>query len=119
MALSESNISVGGATNVMDALLHANSNTRSQLIQQASRYARYVQNNDGKAQRFKPDINELDEHALGLCIAIAFPLQVGYRRNASGQSGESLIQKCKPKSGLIEYKLARAGAELTTVAALF
>ena len=65
VALSESNISVGGATNVMDALLHANSNTRSQLTQQATRYARYVRNNDGKAQRFKPDINELDEQALG------------------------------------------------------
>ena len=64
VALSESNISVGGAMNVMDALLHANSNTRSQLTQQATRYARYVQNNDGKAQRFKPDINELDEHCL-------------------------------------------------------
>ncbi len=125
VALSESNISVGGATNVMDALLHANSNTRSQLIQQASRYARYVQNNDGKAQRFKPDINELDEHALGLCIAIAFPLQVGYRRNASGQSGESpnvskhvvggATRNGKSQANLIEYKLASGkGAELTT-----
>ena len=116
VALSESNISVGGATNVMDALLHANSNTRSQLIQQASRYARYVQNNDGKAQRFKPDINELDEHALGLCIAIAFPLQVGYRRNASGQSVESSnTTNGKPKTGIVEYKLASGkGAELTS-----
>ena len=125
VALSESNISVGGATNVMDALLNANSSTRSQLIQQASRYARYVQNNDGKAQRFKPDINELDEHALGLCIAIAFPLQVGYRRNASGQSGESpnvskhvvggATRNGKSQANLIEYKLASGkGAELTT-----
>ncbi len=125
VALSESNISVGGATNVMDALLNANSSTRSQLIQQASRYARYVQNNDGKAQRFKPDINELDEHALGLCVAIAFPLQVGYRRNSSGQSGESpnvskhvvggATRNGKSQANLIEYKLANGkGAELTT-----
>ena len=125
VALSESNISVGGATNVMDALLNANSSTRSQLIQQASRYARYVQNNDGKAQRFKPDINELDEHALGLCVAIAFPLQVGYRRNSSGQSGESpnvskhvvggATRNGKSQANLIEYKLASGkGAELTT-----
>ncbi len=125
VALSESNISVGGATNVMDALLHANSNTRSQLTQQATRYARYVQNNDGKAQRFKPDINELDEQALGLCIAIAFPLQVGYRRNSSGQSGESpnvskhvvggATRNGKSQANLIEYKLASGkGAELTT-----
>jgi len=125
VALSESSISVGGATNVMDALLNANSSTRSQLIQQASRYARYVQNNDGKEQRFKPDINGLDEHALGLCIAIAFPLQVGYRRNASGQSGESpnvskhvvggATRNGKSQANLIEYKLASGkGAELTT-----
>ena len=125
VALSESNISVGGATNVTDALLNANSSTRSQLIQQASRYARYVQNNDGKEQRFKPDINGLDEHALGLCIAIAFPLQVGYRRNASGQSGESpnvskhvvggATRNGKSQANLIEYKLASGkGAELTT-----
>ena len=125
VALSESNVSVGGATNVMDALLHANSNTRSQLTQQATRYARYVQNNDGKAQRFKPDINELDEQALGLCIAIAFPLQVGYRRNSSVQSGESpnvskhvvggATRNGKSQANLIEYKLASGkGAELTT-----
>ena len=125
VALSESNISVGGATNAMDALLNENSSTRSQLIQQASRYARYVQNNDGKEQRFKPDINGLDEHALGLCIAIAFPLQVGYRRNASGQSGESpnvskhvvggATRNGKSQANLIEYKLASGkGAELTT-----
>ena len=125
VALSESNISVGGATNVMDALLNANSSTRSQLTQQATRYARYVQNNDGKAQRFKPDINELDEHALGLCVAIAFPLQVGYRRNSSGQSGESpnvskhvvrgATRNGKFQANLIEYKLASGkGAELTT-----
>ena len=125
VALSESNISVGGATNVMDALLNANSSTRSQLTQQATRYARYVQNNDGKAQRFKPDINELDEHALGLCVAIAFPLQVGYRRNSSGQSGESpnvskhvvggATRNGKSQANLIEYKLASGkGAELTT-----
>ena len=115
VALSESNISVGGATNVMDALLHANSNTRSQLTQQATRYARYVQNNDGKAQRFKPDINELDEQALGLCIAIAFPLQVGYRRSASDKSAESSnTTNGKPKTGIVEYKLASGkGAELT------
>ena len=115
VALSESNISVGGATNVMDALLNANSSTRSQLIQQASRYARYVQNNDGKAQRFKPDINELDEQALGLCIAIAFPLQVGYRRSASDKSAESSnTTNGKPKTGIVEYKLASGkGAELT------
>jgi len=109
----------------MDALLNENSSTRSQLIQQASRYARYVQNNDGKEQRFKPDINGLDEHALGLCIAIAFPLQVGYRRNASGQSGESpnvskhvvggATRNGKSQANLIEYKLASGkGAELTT-----
>ena len=115
VALSESNISVGGATNVMDALLHANSNTRSQLTQQATRYARYVQNNEGKAQRFKPDINELDEQALGLCIAIAFPLQVGYRRSASDKSAESSnTTNGKPKTGIVEYKLASGkGAELT------
>lgn len=115
VALSESNISVGGATNVMDALLHANSNTRSQLTQQATRYARYVQNNDGKAQRFKPDINELDEQALGLCIAIAFPLQVGYRRSASDKSAESSnTTKGKPKTSIVEYKMASGkGAELT------
>ena len=115
VALSESNISVGGATNVMDALLHANSNTRSQLTQQATRYARYVRNNDGKAQRFKPDINELDEQALGLCIAIAFPLQVGYRRSASDKSAESSnTTNGKPKTGIVEYKLASGkGAELT------
>ncbi|MCH2255234.1 MAG: ATP-dependent helicase HrpB [Alteromonas sp.] len=117
VALSESNISVGGAMNVMDALLHANSNTRSQLTQQATRYARYVQNNDGKAQRFKPDINELDEQALGLCIAIAFPLQVGYRRSASDKSAESSnTTNGKPKTGIVEYKLASGkGAELTAV----
>ena len=125
VALSESNISVGGATNAMDALLNENSSTRSQLIQQASRYARYVQNNDGKEQRFKPDINGLDEHALGLCIAIAFPLQVGYRRNSSVQSGESpnvskhvvggATRNGKSQANLIEYKLASGkGAELTT-----
>ncbi|MEC9169493.1 MAG: ATP-dependent helicase HrpB [Pseudomonadota bacterium] len=115
VALSESNISVGGATNVMDALLHANSNTRSQLTQQAIRYARYVQNNGGKAQRFKPDINELDEQALGLCIAIAFPLQLGYRRSASDKSAESSnTTNGKPKTGIVEYKLASGkGAELT------
>lgn len=115
VAVSESNISVGGATNVMDVLLHANSNTRSQLTQQAIRYARYVQNNDGKAQRFKPDINELDEQALGLCIAIAFPLQVGYRRSASDKSAESSnTTNGKPKTGIVEYKLASGkGAELT------
>lgn len=115
VALSESNISVGGATNVMDALLHASSNTRSQLTQQATRYARYVQNNEGKAQRFKPDINELDEQALGLCIAIAFPLQVGYRRSASDKSAESSNStNGKPKTGIVEYKLASGkGAELT------
>ncbi|AFT76957.1 ATP-dependent helicase HrpB [Alteromonas macleodii str. 'Black Sea 11'] len=125
VALSESNISVGGATNVMDALLNANSSTRSQLTQQATRYARYVQNNDGKEQRFKLDINGLDEHALGLCVAIAFPLQVGYRRNSSGQSGESpnvskhvvggATRNGKSQANLIEYKLASGkGAELTT-----
>ena len=125
VALSESNISVGGATNVMDALLNANSSTRSQLTQQAARYARYVQNNDGKEQRFKLDINGLDEHALGLCVAIAFPLQVGYRRNSSGQSGESpnvskhvvggATRNGKSQANLIEYKLASGkGAELTT-----
>ena len=115
VSLGESNISVGGAKNVMDALLHANSNTRSQLTQQATRYARYVQNNDGKAQRFKPDINELDEQALGLCIAIAFPLQVGYRRSASDKSAESSnTTNGKPKTGIVEYKLASGkGAELT------
>ena len=115
VALGERNISVGGAKNVVDALLNANSNTRSQLIQQATRYARYVQNNDGKAQRFKPDINELDEQALGLCIAIAFPLQVGYRRSASDKSAESSnTTNGKPKTGIVEYKLASGkGAELT------
>ena len=115
VALSESNISVSGATNVMEALLHANSNTRSQLTQQATRYARYVQNNDGKAQRLKLDINELDEQALGLGIAIAFPLQVGYRRSASDKSVESSnTTNGKPKTGIVEYKLASGkGAELT------
>ena len=99
----------------MDALLHANSNTRSQLTQQATRYARYVQNNDGKAQRLKLDINELDEQALGLGIAIAFPLQVGYRRSASDKSVESSnTTNGKPKTGIVEYKLASGkGAELT------
>ena len=114
VALSESNISVGGTTNVIDALLLANSNTRSQLIQQAARYARYVQNNDGKAQR-NPDINELDEQALGLCIAIAFPLQVGYRRSAPDKSAESSnTTNGKSKTSIVEYKLASGkGAEHT------
>lgn len=74
-----------------------------------------MQNNDKKAQRFKPDINELDEQALGLCIAIAFPLQVGYRRSASDKSAESSnTTNGKPKTGIVEYKLASGkGAELT------
>jgi ATP-dependent helicase HrpB len=116
VALSESNVSVGGTTNVMEALLNANSNTRSQLTQQASRYARYVQDNDGKAQRLKLDINELDEQALGLGIAIAYPLQVGYRRSASDKSAESSnTTNGKPKTSIVEYKLASGkGAELTS-----
>ncbi len=125
VALSESNISVGGATNAMEALLQANSNICSQLIQQASRYARYVQNKDAKTQIPKLDINALDEQAFGLCIAIAFPLLVGYRRNAPGKSGENPnTSKSVPggttingklKANIIEYKLASGkGAELTT-----
>ena len=127
VAISESNINVNGATNVMDALLHANSSTRNQLIQQASRYARYVQSGKGKAQNFKPDINALDECALGLCIAIAFPLQVAYRRNAlsssSGNPGNSkgaingATRSGASQSHIIEYKLASGkGAELTATA---
>ncbi|MBT3135759.1 DEAD/DEAH box helicase [Alteromonas sp. ALT199] len=124
VAMSESNINVSGATNVMDALLHVNSSTRSQLLKQASRYARYVQSDNGKAQNVKPDINALDERALGLCIAIAFPLLVGYRRSASGKSGESpsasknvaggATRNGSSQTNTIEYKLASGkGAELT------
>nr|WP_278385957.1 ATP-dependent helicase C-terminal domain-containing protein [Alteromonas mediterranea] len=127
VAISESNINVSGATNVMDALIHANSSTRNQLIQQASRYARYVQSEKGKAQTFKPDINALDERALGLCIAIAFPLQVGYRRSTPNNHGGNLgssktVTKGATRSGasqshIIEYKLASGkGAELTNTA---
>jgi len=123
VALSESNISTSGSTDVMDTLLHASGNTRSQLLHQASRYLRYVYNEDTDIQVRNADANLLDEHALGLCIAIAFPMQVGYLRaslppnngsakKASGIGKASTVGK--RASDLLEYKLASGkGAELT------
>tara|TARA_Y100000588_G_scaffold349880_1_gene400592 strand:+ start:15120 stop:17804 length:2685 start_codon:yes stop_codon:yes gene_type:complete len=124
VALSESNMSASGATSVVDALLQVSGNARNQLIQQASRYVRYVTSSTEREQSFEADINALEEWALGLCIAIAFPLQVGYLRvratsgnNASGSGAcsKNATAGVKQSSQLLEYKLASGkGAELAT-----
>lgn len=75
VALSENSAGLVQSMSVLDALLEANASTRSQLLKQAKRYAKYV---DIDASEL--EINALDANALGLCIAIAFPLQVGYLR---------------------------------------
>lgn len=123
VALSESNISTSGSARVIDTLLHASGNTRSQLLHQASRYLQYVNSEDTDIQVRSADVNLLDERALGLCIAIAFPMQVGYLRTslpsnngsakkASGSGSASTAGK--RASDLLEYKLASGkGAELT------
>lgn len=121
VALSESNVSASGSATVMDTLLHASGHVRSQLLQQATRYLRYVNNSDTPIRH--PDVHALDERALGLCIAIAFPMQVGYLRtslpsNNGGTkkwaSGGSISKAGQPASDLLEYKLASGkGAELS------
>ncbi len=117
VALSESNMSVSDAAHVMEALLQADAKTRSQLKKQASRYARYVFDADKKHSAFKAELHLLDEQALGLCIAIAFPMQVGFRRNSSSNQArsQSATKGRSAKGTVIEYKLASGkGAELVT-----
>ena len=100
-------------TYVIDALLSADGHTRKQLQQQVTKYAKYV----GVAAN-ELDINKIDEDALALCIAIAFPQRVAfYRGLASDKSNEKIKQKDpgavqgKPQQG--GYKLASGkGGEL-------
>lgn len=96
VALSESAGQFSQAGTVIDAVLQANGKERSQLLQQAKRYARFVGISETELE-----LSGLDEDALGLCIAIAFPMQVGYLRDAE-QTGKTT-----------QYKLASGkGAEL-------
>jgi len=70
---------------VIDALLHADGHTQKQLHQQAAKYAKYVGVNVSELQ-----INQIDEEALALCIAIAFPQRVAFWRAAGQGNGYKL-----------------------------
>lgn len=100
VALSENSAGLAQHSDLHDALLSASSNTRSQLLNQAKRYAKYV-----GIEASQLTIEALDSDALGLCIAIAFPLQVGYLRSANYGRADSTTA--------LEYKLASGkGAQL-------
>jgi ATP-dependent helicase HrpB len=93
VALSENSSGLPQQGDVLTALKEASANVRHQLIKQAKRYAKYVGLDVSQL-----DINALEGDALGLCIAIAFPLQVGYSRLASAKTSEVAEKR--------EYKLA-------------
>ncbi len=77
---------------ISDALLHLTPAQRNDITKQAKRYAQSV----GLSEQAL-DLSALDDEALGLCIAIAFPRQVAFKTSAS-------------------YKLARGkGADISLV----
>ena len=102
-------------TYVIDALLNLDGQTRKQLHQQASRYAKYVGLNANEL-----DMHGLEEEALALCIAIAFPERVAFCRGLASdktngrQKGQGAMQgNMQGKSQQCGYKLASGkGGEL-------
>lgn len=81
---------------VSEHLLTLNGNSRNELTQQAKRFAQYV-----GLTRDSLAIHQLDDDALALCIAIAFPMQVAQRRGkgyklASGK-GAALNHASSPE----------------------
>jgi ATP-dependent helicase HrpB len=96
-------------TYVIDALLNLDGQTRKQLHQQASKYAKYVGVNQNDL-----DINGIDEDALALCIAIAFPQRVAfYRGLASDKVSEGLNGKQKGQ-GATQGKFKQSGYKLAS-----
>lgn len=63
---------------ISDALLHLTSAQRNEITKQAKRYARFV----GVAEHALA-LTALEDEALGLCIAIAFPRQVAFKTSTS------------------------------------
>ena len=100
VALSEGQVQLkqsasSSQTMVADVLLRCSANERNTILRQAQRYARYV-----GLQKTDIDLSSIDEQALGLCIAIAHPMQVAYLKNSN--------------AAVLNYKLASGkGAELS------
>ena len=63
---------------ISDALLHLTPAQRNDITKQAKRYAQFV----GLSEQAL-DLSALDDEALGLCIAIAFPRQLAFKTSAS------------------------------------
>ena len=89
VALAENLAGQFTQTYVIDALLNLDGQARKQLHQQASKYTRYVGLTANDL-----DINVIDEEALALCIAIAFPQRVAFYR---GQASDKANGKANGK----------------------
>lgn len=99
VALSENTSGLSQRSDILNALIEATASVRHQITSQAKRYAKYVGLNPAQL-----DINALQSDVLGLCVAIAFPLQVGFLRSSSTTS-TNVAKKA-------QYKLASGkGAE--------
>lgn len=79
---------------VADVIMQCSAHERNTILRQAQRYASYV-----GLQKADIDLPSIDEQAVGLCIAIAYPMQVAYLKNRN--------------AAVLNYKLASGkGAEL-------
>ena len=103
---------------VGDTLRGLSAKDRAQLLKLASRFERFV-----GLEKNGLSLSMLDDDAIGLCIAIAFPLQVAYLRTGSTQDIKSLQQKRHkqgPHSNTVsaDYKLASGkGATIDSLTA--
>ncbi|WP_420934735.1 ATP-dependent helicase HrpB [Alteromonas sp. A081] len=109
VALSESR-SIGQNTTLVSELLRALSAAeRTQITLQAKRYGRFV-GIEGNGL----SISALDDDAIGLCIAIAYPLQVAFLREAKSASHQSGKKAGGAGQPIQEYKLASGkGAQIS------
>jgi len=96
-------------TYVIDALLNLDGQTRKQLHQQAFRYAKYVGVNLNDL-----DINGIDEDALALCIAIAFPQRVAFYRGLASDKANGGGNGKQKEQGAVQGKAQQSGYKLAS-----
>lgn len=109
VALSESGVSGQNTPLVSELLRTLSAAERTQITSQATRYARFA-----GIESNSLSISALDDDAIGLCIAIAYPLQVAFLREAKSASHQS-TRKADGSGHIIQdYKLASGkGAQVS------
>ena len=109
VALSEGGVSGQNTPLVSEQLRTLSAAERAQITSQAKRYGRFV-GVDGNSL----SISTLDDDAISLCIAIAYPLQVAFLRDTKPASHQSRRKADGSCHIIQDYKLASGkGAQVS------